>query len=149
MLPRRLHAPSASPASGRIPRVTRLLALAHKMQGLIDAGTVRDYSELARIGGASTGRITQIMSLLLLAPKLQAAILDPPAFAAENHPLSEREILQVVGVADWNEQLRLFRVIAKHGSPVACSRPRGTPLPPPRRRVAPPPNRLLSASSWA
>ena len=41
----------------------RLLALAVRFEGLLQEGTVRDYADLARLGGVSRARITQIMSL--------------------------------------------------------------------------------------
>jgi hypothetical protein len=42
-----------SRAGSRLPRITRLLALAVRFEGLLRDGTVRDYAELARLGGAS------------------------------------------------------------------------------------------------
>lgn len=37
-------------ATGRIPRITRLMALAIKFQDMVDRGEVRDYADLARLG---------------------------------------------------------------------------------------------------
>ena len=59
----------------RVPRVARLMALAIKFEGLVRAGTVHDYADLARLGGVTRARITQIMNLLLLAPDLQERLL--------------------------------------------------------------------------
>src|ERR1022692_1512914 len=58
-------APEQSPVTtaARLPRITRLLALAVRFEGLLQEGTVRDYADLARLGGVSRARITQIMSL--------------------------------------------------------------------------------------
>ena len=60
---------------GRAPHVARLLALAHKLNGLVQAGTVRDYAELARLGHVSKTRVSQIMILLQLAPAIQEYVL--------------------------------------------------------------------------
>jgi hypothetical protein len=60
---------------GRAPRVARLLALAHKLNGLVQTGTVRDYAELARLGHVSKTRVSQIMILLHLAPDIQEYVL--------------------------------------------------------------------------
>ena len=57
---------------GRVPRVSKLLALAHRFQGLVRKGEVADYAALARLGRVSRARISQIMSLLSLAPDLQS-----------------------------------------------------------------------------
>ena len=59
----------------RAPRIARLLALAHKLDGLVRAGTVRDYAELARLGHVSKTRVSQIMILLHLAPAIQEYVL--------------------------------------------------------------------------
>src|SRR6266849_8174433 len=59
----------------RAPRIARLLALAHKLDGLVQAGTVRDYAELARLGHVSAARISQIMILLHLSPAIQEYVL--------------------------------------------------------------------------
>ena len=67
-------APSSPPV--RVPRVARVLALAHHWQGLIRSGTVRDQADLARLVGVSRARISQVMRLLDLAPDIQEAVLD-------------------------------------------------------------------------
>jgi hypothetical protein len=65
-----------------VPRITRLLALAVKFDGLLQQGVVQNYAELARFGRVSRARITQIMNLLSLAPDIQQQILswsgEPP-----------------------------------------------------------------------
>ena len=70
--------PASNPGSRpRIPRITRLMALAIKFQEMVDRGEVRDYADLARLGYVSRARLTQIMNLLLLAPDLQEVLLSP------------------------------------------------------------------------
>ena len=64
---------------GRVPRVTKLMALAIRLDGLIRDGVVTDQAELARLGRVSRARLTQIMNLLWLAPDIQEAILFLPA----------------------------------------------------------------------
>jgi hypothetical protein len=66
---------SAPEPPGRAPRIARLMALAHKLDGLVQAGTVRDYAELARLGHVSKTRVSQIMILLHLAPDIQEYVL--------------------------------------------------------------------------
>ena len=65
----------ASPPQGRAPRIARLVALAHKLDGLVRSGAVRDYAELARLGHVSKARVSQIMMLVHLAPALQEYVL--------------------------------------------------------------------------
>src|SRR5882762_7041440 len=63
------------PPPERIPRLARLLALAHRCETLLQAGVVKDYATLARLGHVSRARICQIVSLLQLAPDIQEEIL--------------------------------------------------------------------------
>ena len=63
---------------GRLPRITRLMALAIRFEGLVKAGEVKDYADLARLSHVTRARMTQIMNLLLLAPDIQEAILFLP-----------------------------------------------------------------------
>ena len=70
------HDAPQPPPPERIPRVARVLALAHHWRGLIRSGAVRDQADLARLVGVSRARVTQVMRLLYLAPDIQEAILD-------------------------------------------------------------------------
>lgn len=64
-----------SPPPERIPRVARVLALAHHWRALIQSGAVRDQADLARLVGVSRARVTQVMNLLWLAPDIQETVL--------------------------------------------------------------------------
>jgi hypothetical protein len=72
-LPRRGQARlcHAEPASGRVPRLARLMALALRLEGLLHCGVVPHQAELARLGQVSRARISQILNLLHLAPDIQ------------------------------------------------------------------------------
>src|SRR6202049_490318 len=85
---RRLGTGAASAvAPGRVPRVARLLALAHKLDGLLRQGTVANGAALARLGHVSRSRITQIMNLLYLAPDIQEFILFLPLTVRGRDPV--------------------------------------------------------------
>jgi hypothetical protein len=56
-----MPAKPTAPAGESVPRVARLLALAHKFQGMLDRGEVESIAELARLGRVSRARITQIL----------------------------------------------------------------------------------------
>jgi hypothetical protein len=68
----RSKVPSTPQSRPRVPRITRLMALAIKFHDMIERGEVRDYTDLARLGYVTRARLTQIMNLLLLAPRIQA-----------------------------------------------------------------------------
>jgi hypothetical protein len=54
----------------------RLMALAIHFDRLIRDGKVKDYAEVARLGGVTRARVTQVMNLLSLAPAVQEALLS-------------------------------------------------------------------------
>lgn len=62
--------------SERVPRVARLLALAHRIDGMIHSGELKDLAEAARLIRVTRARITQIGNLKLLAPEIQHLILS-------------------------------------------------------------------------
>jgi len=93
---------------GRIPQVSRLMALAIRFEGLIHAGVVADQAELARLGHVTRARLTQIMNLLLLAPDIQETLLLLPRVEQGKDPIREPQLRPIVAVADWRKQRRLW-----------------------------------------
>jgi hypothetical protein len=73
----------------RVPRITRLLALAQKFEELIESGGVNNYAALAQAGHVSRSRVTQMTSLLNLAPDIQEQILFLGVKQAEQFRISE------------------------------------------------------------
>ena len=93
-----------APTPERVPRIARLLALAHKFQGMLDRGEVKSMAELARLGRVSRARITQIMDLLMLAPEIQEDLL----FGAGLEGL--RNLGHLVSSARWADQRARWRL---------------------------------------
>jgi hypothetical protein len=89
---------------GRVPRVAKLLALAHRFEGLVREGVVSDYAELALLGCVTRARISQIMSLLSLSPDLQEQVLFLPRTERGRDPIQMRHLLPIAQVADWKIQ---------------------------------------------
>lgn len=96
------------PDLGNVPRVSRLMALAIHMDELIHRGEVADYAELARLAHVTRARMTQIMSLLHLAPDIQEALLDLPRSAGGRDPVREKMVRPIAAVPDWRKQRRLW-----------------------------------------
>jgi hypothetical protein len=94
---------------GKLPRVTRLMALAIKFQDMVDREEVRDYADLARLGYVTRARITQIMNLLSLAPDIQEAILLLPGTTAGRDPISERSLRTLTAISTWGRQRKVWR----------------------------------------
>jgi len=98
--------PAKAPAGEKVPRVARLLALAHKFQGMLDRGEVESMAELARLGRVSRARITQIMDLLMLAPEIQEEVLYLPSISGGRDSIGLRELPAVCRAPLWKEQRR-------------------------------------------
>lgn len=96
------------PGPARRPaRVALMLALAHKIQGAIDTGKVRDRAEVARRLGFTRARITHLLDLTLLAPDLQLRVLDLEAVDGVE-PISERSLRAVAHAGNWAVQRETF-----------------------------------------
>jgi len=95
--------------TGKLPRITRLMALAIKFDGLIREGTVRDYADVARLGQVTRARVTQLMNLLLLAPDLQEQILFLPKTMSGRDPISERRLRRITAIVRWDRQRKAWR----------------------------------------
>ena len=96
--------PPADPPPGRVPRITKLMALAIRFEHLLASGAVRDQAELAELGHVTRARITQIMNLLHLAPDIQEAILFLPRVTEGRDPIVERHLRPIVAEANWQGQ---------------------------------------------
>lgn len=90
--------------SGRVPRVTRLMALALRFEHLLVSGAVCDQAELAELGHVTRARVTQIMNFLHLAPDIQEALLGLPRIFRGRDPIVERQIRRIAAELDWGRQ---------------------------------------------
>ena len=94
---------------GRVPRVSRLMALALRLQELVRTGVVADYATLARLGHVTRARISQIMNLLNLAPDLQEALLFLPPVERGRDPLTLGQLQPLAALLDWRQQRRCWQ----------------------------------------
>jgi hypothetical protein len=99
--------PSMPP--GRVPRVARLMALALRLEELVRTGQVASYSALAALGQVTRARISQIASLLHLAPDIQEAILFLPPTLRGRDPIILADLMPIAATFDWRKQRRLWR----------------------------------------
>ena len=105
----RIGSVAAIDRPGKLPRVTRLMALAIKFQDMVARSEVRDYADLARLGHVTRARITQIMNLLNLAPDIQEAILLLPPTTSGRDPISERGVRKLTAIVLWSRQRKVWR----------------------------------------
>ena len=93
---------------GRVPRIAQLMALAIRCDKLIRDGVIANQSELAEFGHITTARMTQIMTLLNLAPDIQEQLLFLPRRQRGRDMIIENDVRPIVQTFDWKKQRRLW-----------------------------------------
>ena len=106
-------APAPKEPAGRVPRVSKLMALAIRFDDLLRSGKVRDMSELARLAHVSQPRMTQIMNLLHLAPDIQEEILYLHQVDGGRDSLTEHELRHLASHSNWLAQRDIWLRIKK------------------------------------
>jgi hypothetical protein len=96
---------------GNVPRLSRLMALAVRFEGLIERGEVQDYADLARLGFVTRARITQIMNLLHLAPDIQEDLLFLPRTTKGRDPIRETDMRPIAATAHWSRQRKMWKAL--------------------------------------
>jgi hypothetical protein len=99
------------PTPGRLPRITKMMALAIRLDHLIKSGQVIDQAELARVGHVSRARLTQIMDLNQLAPDIQEDVLHLLLQSSGRNRMRERELREVAAEMDWGRQREMWKGI--------------------------------------
>ena len=109
--------------AGRVPRISRLMALAIRFERLVEEGQVRDYAEIARLGHVSRARLTQIMNLRQLAPEIQEEILFLPRVIQGKDPITERDLRPIAAELDWEGQRGMWGRVTIREAPDLCGQP--------------------------
>jgi hypothetical protein len=110
---RRVTAPVAV-GPPRLPRVTRLMALAIRCEYLVRTGAIKDYATLAELGGVSRARVSQIMNLVQLAPAIQEALLFLEPIVQGRAPLVLADLQPIAALPDWSAQVRAWRRLCSY-----------------------------------
>ncbi len=98
-------------APGRVPRVAKLLALAHRFERLVREGEFADYAAVAREGHVTRARLSQIVGLLNLAPDIQEAILFLPRVESGRDPIIVADLLPIAKEPEWRKQRRKWTAV--------------------------------------
>lgn len=105
----------ATPAEmpkGRVPRISKLMALAIRFEDLVRSGEVADFADIAELGQVTRARVSQIVNLLNLAPDIQEAILYLPPVAGDRDAVPERRLRAIAAEPNWAKQREAWRSIA-------------------------------------
>ncbi len=105
--------PPTSVAPGRVPRVSRLMALAIHFNKMLREGKVADQSELARLAHVTQPRMTQIMNLNHLVPDILEELLFLPLVTRGRDAIHERRLRPIAAELDWRCQRQLWRALER------------------------------------
>ena len=104
---------AAAPQPRKLPRLTKLMALAIRLEHLLEQGVAKDAAELAALAELSKSRITQILNLRNLAPALQQRLLELKEDCAG---LTEPALRPITVPVDWREQIARFDRLFANGA---------------------------------
>ncbi len=111
------ESPATTVEPGRVPRISRLMALALRLDRLLKDGEVADYADLARLGHVTRARVTQIMNLLNLAPDIQEELLFLPRTVKGRDPIRERHLRPIAAILDWRKQRWMWKQLLAEQQP--------------------------------
>jgi len=97
---------------GRVPRISRLMALAIRFDRMIREGKVTELSELARLAHVTQPRMTQITNLNHLAPDIQEQVLLLPRVTCGRNPVHEKLLRPIAATTDWQVQRQQWGRVA-------------------------------------
>jgi hypothetical protein len=98
-------------ARGRVPRLSRLLALALKLETLLAHGIVQNHADLAELGHVSRTRVCQILLLTNLAPAIHETVLFLPQTVSGRDCITEHRLRCIARLLDWAQQRQAFRAV--------------------------------------
>lgn len=93
----------------RLPRITKLMALAIKYEQLLDSGQIEGQDALARLAGMDRSSISRLLRLRLLSPRIQEQLLELPQTDKGREKISMRAVEALVRIHDWCEQEVRFK----------------------------------------
>ena len=108
LIEERHETPAEARPRGRVPRVSRLLALALRLDHQVRSGLLANYSALARLGRVTRARVSQILNLVNLATDIQEALLFLPRTEHGRDPIHLRLLQPIAMAADWKRQRRMW-----------------------------------------
>ena len=85
--------------------LSHALALAHRLEGRVRSGEMKDYVAIAKISGVSRARIGQNGNLLMLAPPIQECVLG---LRSSEKRVTERVLRTVIKEWNWDRQRAIF-----------------------------------------
>jgi len=78
------------------------------IDGLIRSEELKDWAEAARLIGVTRARMTQITSLLLLAPNIQEGIVNLLVVFEGRDTITEHDLRPIALEGEWVDQERTY-----------------------------------------
>jgi hypothetical protein len=103
--------PAAVP-TGRVPRISKLMALALSIEERVRSGEFESYSRVAELGQVTRARITQILNLTNLAPDIVEEILFLPMVETGRDLFLLRDLQPIARELDWRKQRKMWRALS-------------------------------------
>ncbi len=82
---------------------SRMLALAYRIDDLVERGVLKSYAEAAAKLGLTRARVSQVLQLMNLCSRIQEEIL------MGSIALPERRLRSIAAIPDWAEQWARWR----------------------------------------
>jgi hypothetical protein len=99
--------------AGRVPRVSKLMALALSIESRVRAGELESYAHVAELGHVTRARITQITNLVNLAPDIIEELLFLPRIETGRDLFLLRDLQPIAQELDWSKQRKLWRELVQ------------------------------------
>jgi hypothetical protein len=93
---------------GRIPALSKMLAMAIYYEELIKSGRIEYITDIAIMEGVTQARVSQIMSLLNLSPVIQEMILLLPRQFPPCKSYSIKKAIAIANKIDFDKQMEMF-----------------------------------------
>ncbi len=106
--------------STRLPRITRLMALALRYEGLLEQGLVRNHQELADLAGVERSQISTILRFRLLAPDIQEWLLNLPETEKGKDPVGMIELRSIAATPSWEKQREQLHSLIPNQFPLSA-----------------------------
>ncbi len=94
---------------GMVPTVSRMMALAIFYEQLIKEGKIKSVSDIGRLENITQQRVSQVMSLLLLNPRLQEKILTIPRQYLKSCRISTEKAINIAREIDFDRQEEMYK----------------------------------------
>jgi hypothetical protein len=91
------------------------MALAIRFDELLRSGAARDLNHLAAVSNVSQPRISQILSLTMLAPELQELLLFLPRVLEGKPEISEKSLRPITLLESWSDQREAWKSLGFEG----------------------------------